>query len=107
LELRRRAFAALRELFVRIARERPLVLYIDDLQWGDVDSAPLLAELSRAPDPPPLLLIGCLRSGERQPPAAPLTESLRRSASGGAVELRELELSHLALGDCEDLARHL
>jgi hypothetical protein len=104
-ELRRRAFAALRELLVQLARRRPLVLFIDDLQWGDADSAVLLTELLAPPDPPALLLVCCRRSGDTAPPG-PLIATLLASREGG-IETHELTLDALSDAEARMLARSL
>jgi tetratricopeptide (TPR) repeat protein len=64
VQMRRRAFAALRELFRRVSTLRPVLLHIDDLQWSDADSILLLEYLLAPPSPPPILLVACFRSEE-------------------------------------------
>jgi eukaryotic-like serine/threonine-protein kinase len=77
-DVRRRAFAALRELFVRLALVRPLVVTIDDVQWADADSRLLLSEIIRPPEPPPLLLVLASRSAGAATAAPALLSALDR-----------------------------
>jgi eukaryotic-like serine/threonine-protein kinase len=101
LLLRRRAFAALRELLGRIADRQPLVLWIDDLQWADADSAALLEDLLRPPDAPPLLLLASFRGEDVQ--AKPFLQTLL--ANAGTATQRELRVDELPAAEARDIAR--
>jgi len=103
LALRRRAFNALRELLARIADRRPLVLYIDDLQWADADSTILLEDLFRSPDAPPLLLIASFRSEDIEAKSF-LRRLLQQT---GSETCRELSVAPLTGPEADELAYKL
>ncbi|MDY7230603.1 trifunctional serine/threonine-protein kinase/ATP-binding protein/sensor histidine kinase [Hyalangium rubrum] len=77
--------------------ERPLVLFLDDLQWADGASLQLIQHLLTHPETPPLLLIGAYRDNEVSP-SHPLALALRELGKAGA-RLTDLQLEPLSLED--------
>ena len=64
---RTHAFDALRETLQRLGDRHTVVLFLDDMQWVDRDTTALLADLMRAPDPPPVLLVLATRTEGSEP----------------------------------------
>lgn len=62
--LRARAFHAVGELLRVVARGRPIVIFVDDIQWADHDGADLLVSLLGPAGPTPILFVGAKREGE-------------------------------------------
>ncbi|WP_224366223.1 sensor histidine kinase [Hyalangium versicolor] len=77
--------------------ERPLVLFMDDLQWADVGSLHLLCGLATTRELRHVLLLGAFRSNEVGP-LHPLTRTLEAMRVMG-VPLRTLEVPPLELRD--------
>jgi eukaryotic-like serine/threonine-protein kinase len=103
-EMRRRAFATLRALLAMLSRQLPVVIYIDDVQWGDADSAALLVELMRPPDAPALLLIMTYRDNEAKTSSF-LHETITQWPAG--AETRSITVGPLDPPDALSLAHAL
>jgi len=105
IELRKRAFTALKALLFALAQSRRLIIHIDDLQWSDIDSLGLLEELLRPPNAPTMLLLCGFRE-EARPESPVLNELgalLKRLGSG--VRVRELSLEQLSPDEAFRLAQ--
>ncbi|WP_166831168.1 serine/threonine-protein kinase [Thalassoroseus pseudoceratinae] len=98
-QIRFRAFAALRELLISIGTSTPLILFVDDLQWGDADSASAMAELLKPPGAPAVMLLGTYRSDEAE--SSPFIMAWRENRP----EVRELtiEVAPLSQDECAAL----
>jgi hypothetical protein len=74
------AFQGLRRLLASVARQGPVVLWIDDWHWVDADSVRLLSHVLEGPGAPPVLLLLTGRPGAGPPASLPC--SVRRIALG-------------------------
>jgi hypothetical protein len=99
--IRQRGFRALGELLTSLAKRKPTVVYVDDVQWGDVDSVALLAEIMRPAAAPAILIVMTYR--EEDGDASPFLAAMSRLWPRGA-EVRDLSVGPLATEDAERLA---
>jgi serine/threonine protein kinase len=99
--VRQLAFGAMRDLFAMLSQKQRVVLFIDDVQWGDTDSAALLVELMRPPSAPPLLLVTTHRTEEEETSAFLADLRIRWPEE---AEIRELTIAPLSFEDARSLA---
>jgi serine/threonine protein kinase/tetratricopeptide (TPR) repeat protein len=97
-ELRRSAFRALRQLFIRLTASSKVILVIDDWQWADKDSEILLKDLLCSADAPTLLLLVSAR---------PEAKAALAETSAFPDDTHEIELSGLSPDAALELSAHL
>ena len=104
IELRKRAFAALKELLFALGGMTRLIVHIDDVQWSDIDSLVLLEELLRPPNAPALLLLCSFREEVRL--TSPVLHELRAMLKrlGTDVDVHELSVDQLSAEEAVELA---
>ncbi|HEX8538045.1 MAG TPA: AAA family ATPase, partial [Cystobacter sp.] len=87
------------QAFIRaVAADRPLVFFLDDLQWADAASLRILRALAMDPDSRHVLLLGALRAREVGPqhPLSRMLDELRGKGSAVTrLEVGPLELDSL------------
>jgi serine/threonine protein kinase/tetratricopeptide (TPR) repeat protein len=97
-ELRRSAFAALRQLFVRLTADSKVIVVIDDWQWADKDSEILLKDLLSSEGAPTLLLLVSAR---------PEARTAFEGTSAFPDETQQIELAGLSAEAALELSSNL
>jgi eukaryotic-like serine/threonine-protein kinase len=99
---RQEAFIALRGLLCSISAKQPLLVVLDDLHWGDVDSARLLAEIARPPHAPRMMIVATQRPETAR---AEFAEALSEALLD--VEQKEIPIGELAADDALKIANDI
>jgi DNA-binding CsgD family transcriptional regulator len=89
--------AAVRTLLAELARERPVLVAIDDVQWVDPASATAIAYAARRIQDVPVGLLTARRRGLRDP--------LDGAALGEVLDRQELAIGPMSLADLHDVLR--
>ena len=106
-ELCRRAYRSLSALLSSVAKREPSVLIIDDLHWGDIDSARLLLDLLVGGEAPACLIVVSYREEERGSSACLEKLFAGEQRLAELTEHWELAVSSLGPDESRALARLL
>jgi len=104
-DIRARAFVAFADLLGRLASRRPVLLFLDDVQWADVDSARLLAVLLRDLRVARVLFVVAWRSEDED--ASPFLVHLRHDPTVAALRPREVDFEEFPDATATAVARAL
>ena len=103
------AVAAVTKALLSISARKPVILFIDDLQWADSASLSLLHYISRSINSARVLVLATYRSEELNPEAEgrphPLLETLRLMRREGT--LMEIKLLNLDQANVTELAEKM
>ncbi|MBW2256649.1 MAG: serine/threonine-protein kinase PknK, partial [Deltaproteobacteria bacterium] len=109
LQAQRRLVEVAQRLAMGIASDdKPLVLFLDDMQWADEGSLSLLEGLVNSPDPIPVLLIGAYRHGDvgvEHLLAASLERLWELDPTARAIRLQPLRVSDVNALVADSLGR--
>ena len=83
------------------------MLAIDDLQWGDADSAALLSEIMRPPDAPVFLLLGCYHDEDALSSPFPRALLGASDREDRIPDRRDLAVNALTVSEARELASSL
>ncbi|MBI4750745.1 MAG: protein kinase [Acidobacteria bacterium] len=99
LEMRRLAFKALKQVLANLAGQQGLILFIDDLQWGDLDSVGLVREILQPPGSPRMLFIGSYQSEEVE--RSQFLQAFFSTPVPGVRQAQRIEIDLHGLSACE------
>ena len=103
-ELRRRGFMGLRDLFTRLCEHQRVVVFIDDIQWGDEDSLAALVDIMAPPSAPPVFLV---MSGRTEDDGSTMLERVATIFNQVNILPENISLGPLSVKDIEELSSRM
>lgn len=100
--VRQRAIVAFVDLLRNLGAFGPLVMWIDDLQWSDSESALILGPVLGGGDAVPLIFVGSYRTGDAA--SVPIVSALYADRTLSLPQAKEIALGPLNAADAAQMA---